>query len=607
MGDWDDGLSLTTRGNFDFYQAEAALDASIQPWPQISIVEFARALSLILRMMNETTWVAAQAQHIGARPEQQDACASFSGGKGSRNHFAVVADGLGGEQGGRLAAESAMTIADQLWKQCKGKPADPSGFLKRYCQTAHERMLLEGAADGITPRTTIAALLVVGDRAYWAHSGDSRIYHFREGRLLQRTKDHSVAQALLGGDRPDDEAELAQHPGQGRLLQSLGGKVYKVPSFSESGVCPGDSFILCSDGLWTQCPVEELGELAKVSPDDLNERVRSAVHAAVSRAAEKSDNVSVVALCYPAAGAAVSSRVFPVKLALVALVTFLAILTIVLKSKLSKQDESKAKLPFRTAPIAYYPVAISDSRSIKLTYAEAVHIGKAIWKNECGGTREGLLGWNAGEGFASLGIGHFIWFPKGLQAPYEESFPALVTYLQQSKVKGLPQWLLEEADCPWASKAAFDRAKSGKERRLIELRDFLSRTVPEQTAFILNRLENSLPKMLTQAKKAGVDASVVKDHFYAVARTKAGKFALMDYVNFKGDGTNPKERFKGQGWGLLQVLGSMDRHTGGANAVKAFAKAAAEQLTRRTRNNPADKRWLKGWLNRVNRYPAGPS
>ena len=255
------------------------------------------------------------------------------------------------------------------------------------------------------------------------------------------------------------------------------------------------------------------------------------------------------------------------------------------------------------SPIAQKSKAAPSSSRIKVSTEEAALIGKQIWKNECGGTKDGLLGWNKGETFASLGIGHFIWYPKGKEARYEESFPALVRYLKANQVAGLPAWLLSTPDCPWSTKASFDQAKAKRDPRLMGLRDFLYNTVPQQTEFVLQRLEQSLGKMT--ASLNAQDAHKLKQHFYALAETSAGKYALMDYVNFKGDGTNPKERYGGEGWGLLQVLQGMGPKVSGAAAVSAFAKSAEARLRRRTENHPVDKRWLKGWTNRVSRYPQG--
>ena len=87
-----------------------------------------------------------------------------------------------------------------------------------------------------------------------------------------------------------------------------------------------------------------------------------------------------------------------------------------------------------------------------------------------------------------------------------------------------------------------------------------------------------------------------------ISRTRNGTFALIDYVNFKGEGTNPKERYKGEGWGLLQVLDGM---SGKASAEREFSESAARVLARRVRNSPPvrkESRWLPGWTARVNAY-----
>src|SRR6185369_808012 len=70
----------------------------------------------------------------------------------------------------------------------------------------------------------------------------------------------------------------------------------------------------------------------------------------------------------------------------------------------------------------------------------AKKIGQKIWLNETGGRREAITSWNANEEFASLGIGHFIWFPVGKWLPFEESFPALLEFMRKENVR-LPAWL----------------------------------------------------------------------------------------------------------------------------------------------------------------------
>jgi len=234
---------------------------------------------------------------------------------------------------------------------------------------------------------------------------------------------------------------------------------------------------------------------------------------------------------------------------------------------------------------------------IHISSAEAASIGQKIWCNECAGTRDGLTSWNKGEDFASLGIGHFIWYPSGRRGPFKESFPALRDYLRAQGAE-LPAWFVEAKACPWPNRAAFMADYQGP--RLAGLRFLLASTVEEQARFAALRLESSLPEMLSAAP-AGARAAI-RVNFYRVANAPGGLYALMDYVNFKGEGTSPTERYGGKGWGLLQVLEGM---SGSGSAVAAFAKSADRVLTRRVELSPparGEKRWLPGWRNRVATY-----
>jgi len=232
---------------------------------------------------------------------------------------------------------------------------------------------------------------------------------------------------------------------------------------------------------------------------------------------------------------------------------------------------------------------------IRLSDAQAGEIGRRIWRNECAGTVSGLTSWNKGEEFPSLGIAHFIWYPAGHHGPFEESFPGLARYLKEAG-KPVSDWML--GSCPWATRAAFVADIDGP--RLTALRKLLASTVPEQARFAAIRLEGALPKML-QAAPAGARGRI-RENFARVAAQPLGGYALMDYVNFKGEGVSPSERYNGQGWGLLQVLESMD--SGGA-ALPAFVSAADAVLTRRVKNAPPARnegQWLPGWRNRLKTY-----
>ena len=233
-------------------------------------------------------------------------------------------------------------------------------------------------------------------------------------------------------------------------------------------------------------------------------------------------------------------------------------------------------------------------------------IGEQIRWNETRGRRDRMTYWAPGEDHASLGVGHVIWYPAGRRGPYRESFLDLLAFLNRRGV-ALPAWLDPSLDpsppCPWPDRAAFLAAAA--DPRMVELRDFLAATVPEQTAFLLERLRLALPTILAMAAEPGRIEHRLARLLRTPdgARSPEGLYVLADYVNFKGEGTAPAERYRGVGWGLLQVLEAMADGPGEARA--AFADAAGAVLTRRVALAPPERdetRWLEGWLQRVGTY-----
>jgi hypothetical protein len=241
-------------------------------------------------------------------------------------------------------------------------------------------------------------------------------------------------------------------------------------------------------------------------------------------------------------------------------------------------------------------VGLVCGQSIQLSDTQAEKIGRRLWQNESGGTIAGLTAWNSGEDFASLGIGHFIWYPMGKRGRFEESFPPLIQYLIANRLQ-VPAWLRSADACPWSDRAQF--LADQQSPRMKELRSFLTETIAFQAKFAALRLERALPKMLEAAPIGERDR--IRENFYRVAAEPDGLYALVDYVNFKGEGTLPSERYRGEGWGLLQVLEEMTK----GPASLEFSRAADKVLTRRVANAPAERnerRWLPGWRNRTRTY-----
>ena len=222
-------------------------------------------------------------------------------------------------------------------------------------------------------------------------------------------------------------------------------------------------------------------------------------------------------------------------------------------------------------------------------------LGNRIWQNECAGSVPGLVSWNDGEDFPSLGIGHFIWYPAGYAGPFDESFPTFVRY---ARSRGVSVPAFFNGAAPWPNKAAFLADRSG---RADAMRRWLAAHVQLQTEFIIMRSRAALPRMM----RASRNPLAVEARYAALAATTQGLYCLVDYVNFKGEGLKATETYNGQGWGLLQVLEEMQGNPQGSAATAEFSRAASAVMRRRVANSPAargEKRWLAGWLNRCKTY-----
>ncbi|MDT8429131.1 MAG: hypothetical protein RQ757_10240 [Pseudomonadales bacterium] len=238
----------------------------------------------------------------------------------------------------------------------------------------------------------------------------------------------------------------------------------------------------------------------------------------------------------------------------------------------------------------------------ELTAAHKAWIAEQIFANECNLKTRCLTSWNEGEDFPSLGIGHFIWFRAGQQEPYLESFPALIRFYQ-ARGHAIPDWLrqLPALDSPWQTRSEFLADLDNE--RLRTLRSFLLETQSIQADFILARLHDTLP----QLQAASHRPEAIETLFYQLAQSHPphGMYALIDYVNFKGEGTSDQERYQGQGWGLLQVLEYMLDHPGNNSLLQHFSDSARAILARRIANAPPERResrWTAGWNRRVAGY-----
>ena len=201
----------------------------------------------------------------------------------------LVCDGVAGLPGGDKAAQLVRdTLLTQLHNSTAFTPESTCAAIE-HCQ----QVLLD--AQGKNPKyarmsTTLAALFIDREtqRAWWAHAGDSRVYHFRHGVLSQVTRDHSLAQQLreAGYENTGINSNL--------LYNALGVEPARPATFSEViSLTDGDAFLVCTDGFWLNLTTHEMEQALRMV--NACEEWLTLMEQAVNRSV-KSDNLSALAI-----------------------------------------------------------------------------------------------------------------------------------------------------------------------------------------------------------------------------------------------------------------------------------------------------------------------
>jgi protein phosphatase len=225
--------------------------------------------------------------HVGrVRATNQDSFGEFADGAAWR--MLVLADGMGGHRAGEIASRIAVETIGEV---VSASHDSPEQALRKGFLAANERIQQVASTDPERAGmgTTGVALLIVPTGDAWvAHVGDSRAYVLRGGKLIPLTADHSyVAELQRRGLITSEEA--AVHPRRNEVLRSIGAEEVVDVEIRAVSTLPGDSFLLCTDGLWGCVPEPELiAALEHESPAD-------AVHTLVDLANRHGgpDNVTV--------------------------------------------------------------------------------------------------------------------------------------------------------------------------------------------------------------------------------------------------------------------------------------------------------------------------
>jgi PPM family protein phosphatase len=232
---------------------------------------------------------------LGAREENQDRVAIAVS-----EHAAlmVVVDGMGGHADGARAAQLTQQVIVEAFWGIAQPVFDPLGFLHLTFGRAHDELVKLGAplALEMRPRATCAVCLIQQHSSWWAHVGDSRLYHLRHGTLLTRSRDHSHVELLLREGLISAE-QAHNHPMRNFVECCLGGDPI-MPDMSLSRRRPlesGDVLLACTDGLWGSLKDAEIvAELA--SGGELRAKLQALGERAVKRAGPASDNTTAVAV-----------------------------------------------------------------------------------------------------------------------------------------------------------------------------------------------------------------------------------------------------------------------------------------------------------------------
>ncbi|CAN7256602.1 PP2C family protein-serine/threonine phosphatase [Massilia sp. LjRoot122] len=242
-----------------------------------------------------------QQTHIGGRKVNQDRMGySFT----RDALLLVLADGMGGHLAGEVAATITLQTLSMMFRmQAKPYVKKPERFLEEALNQAHWDILAYAEANKLpeTPRTTVVACLVQHNCAVWAHCGDSRLYWVRRNQVLARTRDHSHLEYLIDRGKAS-EADRNTHPDRNKLWNCLGAnQAPKVELSRQASLEPGDTLLLCSDGLWGMLPETEI--VHRLSTSTIVQAVPDMVAMAAAIGGARADNTTALAITWQGAEA----------------------------------------------------------------------------------------------------------------------------------------------------------------------------------------------------------------------------------------------------------------------------------------------------------------
>ena len=213
--------------------------------------------------------------------------------------FFVIADGVGGQQGGDIAARLAIAtvwerIYHAVWQDAMlgQRPSDEAcqQALAEALEAANAAVFEERQARASEMGTTLTAALTVGRRVYVGNVGDSRVYLFDQEGLRRVTQDHSLVQRMVDAGQMQAD-EVYTHPRRNVIYRSIGDRrQLEIDTFADE-LKPDGRLMLCSDGLWEMVREDGLEEVLLAEPDPQAAAERLTQNALLAGGA---DNISVI-------------------------------------------------------------------------------------------------------------------------------------------------------------------------------------------------------------------------------------------------------------------------------------------------------------------------
>ncbi len=208
--------------------------------------------------------------------------------------YAIVCDGMGGENGGDIASKLATgTIVSRLKEGYRPEmePNSIRNLLLTAISAANVEIYNKSKSDQALAGmgTTVVAVILRDGIAYISHVGDSRAYIYHEGKTEQITTDHSIVQELIAQGKLS-ESDADDYPHKNLLTRAVG--VYRsvTVDYLEETLLKGDKLLLCTDGLTNFCPLEMINRI--LEDDDIESSCKKLVNAACN--AGGFDNITAI-------------------------------------------------------------------------------------------------------------------------------------------------------------------------------------------------------------------------------------------------------------------------------------------------------------------------